>query len=134
MLDQALRNAMSQVPNCIAVGAVDLNSGTLLAIEAEQERSQEMLNIMTATITELFEAPLLQAFSEIYAGNGEEGSTGNPRPFTELLLMNAHHNYLLLRGRKRQNLAVAVITRKDTSAGLLMMKAMALMPDIENAL
>lgn len=134
MLDQALRKAMSQVPNCIAFGAVDLNSGTLLAIEAEQERSQEMLNIMTATITELFEAPLLQAFSEIYATNGEEGSAGNGRQFTELLLMNAHHNYLLLRGRKRQNLAIAVITRKDTSAGLLMMKAMALMPDIENAL
>jgi hypothetical protein len=131
MLDEALKNTMSEIPNCIAVGAVDLTTGTLLAIQAEQERSQEMLNVMTTTITELFEAPLLQAFSEIYAPDSD--NSGGSRQFTELLLMNAHHNYLLLRGRRRPECAIVVITRKETSAGMLMMKAMALMPDVENA-
>ena len=133
MLDDALRNAILDIPSCIAMGAVDLTSGTLLALQSEQERSQEMLNILTATITEMFEAPLLQAFSEIYAPNSDESAARGTR-FTELLLLNNHHNYLLLRGRKRQDLAVIVITKKDTPAGLLMMKALAAMPGIENAL
>jgi hypothetical protein len=133
MLDEALRHAMSDIPSCIAMGAVDLTSGTLLALQAEEERSQEMLNIMTTTITELFEAPLLQAFAEIYAGPDEKSPVVG-RQFTELLLLNSFHNYLLLRGRKRQQLAVIVITRKDTPAGLLMMKAIAALPGIENAL
>lgn len=133
MLDEALRNAMSDIPSCIAAGAVDLTSGTLLALQAEEQSPQEMLNVMTATITELFEAPLLQAFSEIYAPPAIEGSPRRTQ-FTELLLLNGHHNYLLLRGRKRQELAVIVITKKDTPAGLLMMKALAAMPEIEKAL
>lgn len=133
MLDEALRNTMSDIPSCIAVGAVDLATGTLLALEAHEERSQEMLNVMTATITELFEAPLLQAFSEIYgAPNGEGHSPANQ--FSEVLLLNSQYSYLLLRGRRRTDLAVIVITKKDTPAGLLMMKALAAMPGIENAM
>ncbi len=132
MLDEILRNAMSDIPNCVAMGVIDLNSGTLLAIEAEEERSQEMLNVMTSTVTELFEAPLLQAFSEIYAADAK----GNPdagRDFTELVLLNSFHNYLLLRGRNHPQIAVIVITKKDTPVGLLRMKALSAMPDIENA-
>lgn len=133
MLDEALRNAILDIPNCIAMGAVDLTSGTLLALHSEQERSQEMLNILTTTITEMFEAPLLQAFSEIYAPNPDE-SPARETQFTELLLLNNHNNFLLLRGRKRPDLAVIVITKKDTPAGLLMMKAIAAMANIEKAL
>jgi hypothetical protein len=133
MLDEALQNAVLDIPSCIAIGAVDLTSGTLLALQSEQERPQEMLNILTATITEMFEAPLLQAFAEIYAPSTDE-SAARANQFTELLLLNNHHNYLLLRGRKRPELAIIVITKKDTPAGLLMMKALAAMPDIENAL
>ena len=133
MLDEALRKTMSDIPSCIAVGAVDLTSGTLLALQADEERSQEMLNVMTATVTELFEAPLLQAFSEIYASNAAENS-GQSNQFTEVLLLNSQHSYLLLRGRKRADLAVIVITKKDTPAGLLMMKALAAMPAVEDAL
>lgn len=132
MLDDALQHAVLDIPNCIAIGAVDLTSGTLLALQSEQERPQEMLNVLTATITEMFEAPLLQAFAEIYAPAADDAARSNQ--FTELLLLNNHHNYLLLRGRKRQELAVIVITKKDTPAGLLMMKALAAMPGIENAL
>jgi hypothetical protein len=133
MLDEALRNAILDIPNCIAAGAVDLTSGTLLALQAEEASPQEMLNVMTTTITELFEAPLLQAFSEIYAAPSNEGSPRRTQ-FTELLLLNSYHNYLLLRGRQRPDLAVIVITKKDTPVGLLMMKAMAAMPEIEKAL
>ena len=133
MLDDALRTAMYEIPNCVAVGAVDLTSGTLLSIQAEEERSQEMLNIMSTTVTELFEAPLLQAFAEIYAGEAGQGP-GAGKQFSELLLLNNLHNYLLLRGRKRSELAVIVITRKETPVGLLMMRALSAMPAIEDSL
>lgn len=133
MLDEALRKTMSEIPNCIAVGAVDLTSATLLAIQAEEERSQEMLNIVTATVTELFEAPLLQAFSEVYSPQAEAGAAPE-RQFSEVLLLNSRHNYLLLRGRTHHQLAVIVITTKDTPVGLLMMKALAAMPAIETVI
>ena len=133
MLDDALRFTMSEIPNCIAVGAVDLTTGTLLAIQAEEARSQEMLNIVTATVTELFEAPLLQAFAEIYAA-GTDAAAAAGRQFTELLLLNNQHNYLLLRGRSHPSLAVIVVTTKETPVGLLMMKGLATMTSIEKAI
>lgn len=132
MLDQMLQKAMSEIPNCVAVGAVDLNAGTLLAMVSREDRSQEMLNIVTSTVAELFEAPLLQAFSEVYGGEAE-GAQAAGRPFSELLLMNNQHNYLLLRGRSRARLAVIVVTTKETPVGLLMMRSIAIMPEIENA-
>jgi hypothetical protein len=75
MLDDVLQNAMSAIPNCIALGAVDLTTGVLLAMQSQEERSQEMLNVVTTTITELFEAPLLQAFSEVYAPEADAGGS-----------------------------------------------------------
>lgn len=133
MLDDTLQNAKSQILGCIAIGAVDLATGTLLSIHSEEDRSQEMLNIMTSTVSELFEAPLLRAFSEIYTPKMNE-EFDQEKQFTELLLMNKYHNYLLLRGRERTQLAVIVIASKDTPVGILIMKALAVMPAIENSL
>ncbi|NJM33721.1 MAG: hypothetical protein HC850_02315 [Rhodomicrobium sp.] len=133
MLDDALQNAMADIPNCIAIGVVDLASGTMLAIQSEEDRSQELLNLMTSAVTELFEAPLLQAFAGIYAESSEETTVAG-RQFTELLLLNEYHNYMLIRGRKRTQFAVIVITKKETPVGLVIMKSLAVMQNIENAI
>lgn len=132
MLDDLIHNVMAEIPHCVAFGVVDLSSGTLLAIQASQDKSQEMLNLVTAAIAELFEAPLMKAFAEIYAAGNAETAPDDAQ-FTELLLLNNYHNYLLLRGRKRPNIAVIVITDKATPSGLLMMKGLKAMPEIEDA-
>ena len=132
MLDELMQNVMAEIPHCVAFGVVDLSSGTLLAIRASQDKSQEMLNLVTAAIAELFEAPLMKAFAEIYAtADGTPPQAG--AEFTELLLLNNYHNYLLLRGRTRPNIAAVIITDKATPSGLLMMKGLKAMPDIEKA-
>ncbi|MBX2806556.1 MAG: hypothetical protein KTR19_11335 [Hyphomicrobiales bacterium] len=111
---------------------MDLSSGTLLSLQSKQERPQETLNVLTKTITELFEAPLLQAFSEIYSpADGEADASG--KGFGEILLLNDHHNYLLLKGRESNQLAVIIVTTKDTPVGLMMMKSIAALPAIERA-
>jgi hypothetical protein len=132
MLDELIQSVMAEIPNCVAFGIVDLSSGTLLAIQAAQDKPQEMLNLVTAAIAELFDAPLMQAFAQIYAGDDRQAASSDAQ-FTELLLLNNHHNYLLLRGRQRPNIAVIVITDKATPSGLLMMRGLKAMPEIENA-
>jgi hypothetical protein len=133
MLDTVLINAMSTIPNCVTIGVVDLASGTLLTIQSEESQPQELLNLMTTAITELFEAPLLRAFTQIYAGDASKAPVAGTQ-FTELLLLNDHHSYFLLRGRLRPQIAVFVVAKKETPAGLLMMRAAAALPDVENAL
>jgi hypothetical protein len=131
MLDEALKEALASVPNCVAVGAVDLRSGTLLAMQAQEPRSQEVLNLMTQAITELFEAPLLQAFADIYAGSHDRSGAQTGNPFTELLLLNDAHSYLLMRGREKPHLALLMIALKETPVGLLILRTRALLPQIE---
>ena len=132
MLDELIQNVMAEIPHCVALGVVDLSSGTLLALQASQDKSQEMLNLVTAAIAELFEAPLMKAFAEIYAAD-DSGAPPADAQFTELLLLNNYHHYLLLRGRKRPQVAVIIIADKATPSGLLMMKGLKAMPDIEDA-
>jgi hypothetical protein len=133
MLDQTFNNAISGIPNCVAAGVVDLSSGALLALQTKEDRPQEMLNVLTKTITELFEAPLMQAFSEIYTPTSDENKNSG-KGFKEILLLNEHHNYLLLKGRERTQLAIIIVTTKDTPVGLMMMKSISALPGIEEAI
>jgi hypothetical protein len=133
MLKDALMHAMSAIPDCAAAGVVDLTTGTLLELAANEDRSQELLNVMATAVTELFEAPLLRLLSQIWvkAGGDDELSNGG---FNEVILLNEELSYVLLRGLKNGMIAVIFVASKTTSLGMLLLQARTCLTTVEDEL
>ena len=54
-LDNVLREAVRTIPECIAAGIIDLNSGMLLAIKTVDSHPQEVLDMLAAATGDLFQ-------------------------------------------------------------------------------
>lgn len=54
-LDSALNKAQASVPECVAVGYVDMSTGMLLGVKTVDSHPQEVLDLVAAATADLFQ-------------------------------------------------------------------------------
>ena len=59
-LDNALQEAISGIPECVAAGYVDLSTGMLLGIKTVDSHPSEVLEILAAATSDLFQGTNVQ--------------------------------------------------------------------------
>ena len=66
MLDDALQRAMTNVPDCLAAGFVDLTSGMILSIKTVDSHPSEVFDFLAAATADLFQGPNVVAIEKIF--------------------------------------------------------------------
>ena len=66
MLDNALQRAMTNVPDCLAAGFVDLTSGMILSIKTVDSHPSEVFDFLAAATADLFQGPNVVAIEKIF--------------------------------------------------------------------
>jgi hypothetical protein len=132
-LHNTLQESLESVPDGVAVGYLDLTTGSLLSIAAREERPQEYLNVIAAAVTELFEAPLLKALDKVWAADFNEKSL-EEQGFKEILLLGNEYTTVLKRCENNVNHAVIYVTKKQAPPGVLLMQVRSNLPVVEAAI
>ena|SRR5688572_15764260 len=132
-LHNTLQESLESVPDGVAVGYLDLTTGSLLSIAAREERPQEYLNVIAAAVTELFEAPLLKALDKVWAADFNEKSL-EEQGFKEILLLGNEYTTVLKRCENNANHAVIYVTKKQAPPGVLLMQVRSNLPVVEAAI
>ena len=132
-LQTRLQESLETVPDGVAVGYLDLKTGSLLSIAARDERPQEFLNVIAAAVTELFEAPLFKALDKIWSADFSETELEDPA-FTEILLLGNEYTTVLKRCKNNAHHAVIYVTRKQAPPGVLLMQVRSTLPAVEAAI
>lgn len=128
-LHDALQESLHKMPHGIAAGYVDLTTGSLLALCANEKKPQEFLNVMTSAVTELFEAPLFRALDKIWSENFVAEDL-EKEAFGEILLFGQEYMTLLKRCENAAH-AVIYVTKIDTPPGFLLMQVRSNLPAVE---
>jgi hypothetical protein len=131
-LRNTLQDSLESVPDGIAVGYIDLATGSLISLAAREERPQEFLNVIARAVTEMFEAPLFRVLDKIWAQDFSEEAL-QADAFTEILLIGTDYTTLLKRCEKNPRHAVIYVTRKNAPPGVLMMQVRSNLPLVEAA-
>jgi hypothetical protein len=131
-LHATLQQSLKTVPDGVAAGYVDLNTGTLLGIFAAEGRPQEFLNVMASAVTELFEAPLFKMIDKIWSGQLTEEDLAKDG-FGEILLFGKEYTTLLKRCQKHDRHAVIYVSRQQTPPGILLMEVRKSLPAVEES-
>lgn len=131
-LDQAVQNAVCTIPECLAAGFVDLESGMLLAIKTVSTHPNEAMDMLAAATTDLFQGSNVGMIESMF--RPARGVHDNGLPYFQEIIVNSENLvHVFLRGRSQKQVATFVC-RKSANLGMVLVKARLALPTLEAAL
>lgn len=131
-LDDALQLAVTQVPECVAGGYVDLSSGMLLAIRTVDSHPNEVLDILAAATADLFQGPNVRMIEDLF--KRARGVTSDAHYFQEIIVNSENLIHVFLRSKAQPLNVACFVCRKSANLGMALTKARMAMPALEGAL
>ena len=65
-LDDALQRSLTNIPDCLAAGFVDLSSGMVLSIKTVDSHPSEVFDMLAAATADLFQGPNVVAIEQVF--------------------------------------------------------------------
>ena len=132
-LDKALNNAQSQVPECVAIGCVDMLTGMLLGVQTVDSHPTEVLDLVAAATSDLFQGQNVTAIAQMF--KKARGTLTDPRHyFKEILIFSENLIHVFMRSKKNANHAVVMVCRASANVGMVLAKSRLVLPAIDEAL
>jgi len=121
-LDKALQTAMSGIPECLASGYVDMESGMLLGVHTVDSHSQEILDTLAAATADLFQGSSVVHIENLFKkARGTEKDEGHY--FQEMFIFSDNLLHVFMRIKKYPNHVVSFVCRKNANPGMVLTKA-----------
>jgi hypothetical protein len=131
-LDQALNEAMKQVPECVAAGYVDLSTGMLLGVKTVDSHPAEVLEIVAAATSDMFQGANVTLIENMF--KKARGVSDDARHyFQEMVVMSENLLHLFMRCKGNEDHVVVYVCRKSANMGMVLTKAKSVMPSLEAA-
>ena len=132
-LDDTLQRAMTSVPDCVACGFVDLASGMILSIKTVDSHPSEVFDFLAAATSDLFQGPNVVAIENIFKKSRGLPESTEHHYFQEVIVNSENLIHVFLRGKKQQQI-LCYVCRKGANLGMVLTKARAGLPAVEDAL
>lgn len=121
-LDQALQATMSTVPECLASGYVDMDTGMLLGVQTVDSHPQEVLDTLAAATADLFQGQSVTQIEMLFKKiRGQEKD--EQHYFQEILVFSEHFLHVFMRTKKYPGHVVCFVCRRSANPGMVLTKA-----------
>lgn len=129
-LDNALQKAVTNIPECVAAGYVDLASGMVLSIKTVDSHPSSVIELLAAATADLFQGPNVSAIEQAFRKARGLPENHDHHYFQEIIVNSENLIHVFLRGKRQQQVA-AFVCRKGANLGMVLTKARMSMPEIE---
>ena len=120
-IEAALTTAMETIPDCIAAGYVDMETGMLLGTKTTEPESEEVLDTLAVAVANLFQGQGVRAFEKLLRTAGVQDSE-NPG-FGEIAVFSNDRLHIFLRTKEYPEHVVCYICRDSANIGLALTKS-----------
>ncbi|WP_170763560.1 hypothetical protein [Ruegeria lacuscaerulensis] len=120
-IQAALKTAMENIPDCVAAGYVDMETGMLLGTNTTDPDDADVLDTLAIAVANLFQGRGVKAFEELLRQAGAE-DTENPG-FGEIAVFSNDRLNIFLRTREYPDHVVCYICRNSANVGLALTKS-----------
>ncbi|MBK7535571.1 MAG: hypothetical protein IPI49_09435 [Myxococcales bacterium] len=129
-LDASLSKAQTEVPECVAVGFVDMSTGMLLAVRTVDSHPQEVLDLVAAATADLFQGRSVTAIEKLFRKSRGQAEDGK-HYFHEILVISDNLLHIFQRSKKTANHAAVFVTRASANIGMVLSKSRSMMRELE---
>lgn len=120
-IEAALNTAMKTIPDCIAAGYLDMETGMLLGTNTLDLDSADVLDSLALAVANLFQGRGIKAFEDLLRAAGVE-EVDNPG-FGEIAVFSNDRLNIFLRTREYPDHVVCYICRSSANVGLALTKS-----------
>lgn len=116
--DSRLERAIRDIPDCLATGMLDLDSGMLLGVQTAQTYSPELLERVAAVAGDLLQGKHVVAIDNMFhCVRGEQ----EPRHyFQDILVRSRHLTHYFGRIQSNQRILLIAVCRANANIGLVL--------------
>lgn len=131
-LDAVLQKGVSEVPDCVAAGVVDLSTGMLLAIKTVDSHPSEVMDVLAAATADMFQGSNVQMIENIFKKARGIENDGH-HYFQEMIVNSDNLVHVFCRLKSNEEIVVAYVCRKSVNLGMALTKVRGSLPAIEGA-
>lgn len=132
-LEKALASVQGSVPECVAVGYVDMGTGMLLGIRTVDSHPSEVLDLVAAATADMFQGPNVTAIEELFNKSRGYGLE-QVHYFQEMLVTSKNLLHVFMRGKRHNNHALVIVCRASANIGMVLTKARLALQGVEASL
>lgn len=135
-LHDAFQKSLAEIPSCQAIAYVDTTDNHLIGIESAVPFPPAIVELVAATVTDLFTAPNLLKMSQAFKQfKGQEADKSN---FHEMVIHGDSLLYVLMRAHSNDKRVFVFACADDgeihnNNIGLILHQARSLIPEMEVA-
>ncbi len=131
-LETSLQQAVSRVPECLAAGYVDLDSGMLLGIRTVDSHPSEVLDLLAAATAEMFQGSNVVTIEKMFKrARGVQDDGGHY--FNEMIVNSDNLIHIFIRSKSNPQHVAGFVCRITANLGMALSKARSSMPEVELA-
>jgi hypothetical protein len=131
-LDTVLAKVQQDIPECVAVGLVDMSTGMLLGVRTLDSHPQEVLDLVAAATADLFEGKSVVAIEKLFRKSRGQPEDGR-HYFREIVVFSENLLHVFLRSKKSATQAVVFVTRGSANVGMVLSKSRVALGEVEKA-
>ncbi|MEM1034231.1 MAG: hypothetical protein AAF928_03905 [Myxococcota bacterium] len=132
-LEHMINDVQSSVPECLAIGIVDMHTGMLLSVRTVDSHPSEVLDLVAAATGDLFQGDNVRTIERMFResrGVPEDGRSY----FQEILVLSDNLLHVFQRCQRHQNLVVVTVCRNKVNLGMALSKTRMMLPKLEAAI
>lgn len=132
-LDSVLKKVQTIVPECLAAGVVDMETGMLLSIRTVDSHPSEVIDLLAAATGELFQGENVTAIESMFKRiRGVKDD--DHHYFQEIVIFSDNLLHLFQRCKKNTGVVLVTVCRKKANLGMVMVKSRSMMQDVDQAI
>ena len=129
-LDRAIEEMQRNIPECVAVGVVDMQTGMLLGVKTLDSHPQEVLDLVAAATSDLYAGANVTAIEQAFKRSRGVDDDGH-HYFQEIMVLSDNLLHVFQRSKRNQDIVVTVVCRKSVNLGMALSKSRSQLPNVE---
>jgi len=119
-LDNALQDAVKNVPEAVAAGYIDLDSGMLLGVKTVDSHPSEVIDLLAAATSDLFQGSNVLTIENMF--KKMRGVDGDHHYFQEIIINSDNLVHVFLRAKTNPSHVLCMVCRISTNMGMALTK------------
>lgn len=131
-LDSVLSKVQQDLPECVAVGYVDMSTGMLLGVRTLDSHPQEVLDLVAAATADLFQGKSVSAIEKLFRKSRGQAEDAH-HYFNEIIVFSDNLLHAFLRSKKSSNHAAVFVCRSTANIGMVLARSRLALLEVERA-
>lgn len=131
-LDKSLQQAVTDVPECVAAGYVDMSTGMLLGAKTVDSHPAEVLEVVAAATAEMFQGTNVSLIESMFKKSRGVEDDGH-HYFQEMIVMSDNLIHVFMRSKANEDHILVLVCRKSANLGMVLTKSRGCLPSVEKA-